>query len=192
MRLGLSQTMPASHAVFNGLYATSVPCTDECSGWFQVHFANWIGYCIDAASWRTGTDTGSVHWFWSHICLHGCKSNAALYNPMELGQCESDAREKWGLFIAAWPRAHWNNSSKPMSKALIHLFQSCWVFLWSVECWHIPFIVCISYFAIKWIDFFWFCWSVLWSFWQCIGRQCVPTKQLPSYLAWRKCSCKPL
>lgn len=155
MRLGLSQTMPLSHAVFNGLYATSVPCTDECSVWFQVHFASWIGYCIDAASWRTGTNTESVHWFWSHICLQGCKSKAALYEPVESGQHESDGREKWDLLRAAWPRAHWNNSSEPMSKAVIHLCQSFWVFLWEcgVEGWHIPFIDFILCFIIKWVIF---------------------------------------
>lgn len=46
----MSQAVPVSHAFFNGLHAASVPCTVECSGRFQVHFENRIGYCIDAAS----------------------------------------------------------------------------------------------------------------------------------------------
>ena len=87
--------LPVSHALFNGLGATSVPCTDECSGWFPVHFANWVGYCSDAASWRTGTNAepryaGSDPIF----TFTGVNQKLLFTTQWKLRQCESDTREK--------------------------------------------------------------------------------------------------
>lgn len=151
MRLGLPQTVPISHAFFNGLYAKSVPCTDECSGRFQVHSANWIGYCIDAASWRAGTNTESRYVGSDPIFTFMGVNQKLLTIQWKLHQCESDAREKLDLFSAAQPQAHGNNCFEPKSEAVNLLCHWCWVFLWEcgVQAWSC--VVYILHSAIKWV-----------------------------------------
>lgn len=100
MRLGLSQTVPISCAVFNGLCATSVPLAGECSGWFQVHFANGIR-CVGAAAWRN-----SAGWYIGSdpiFTFMGVDEKLLFATQWKLCQRKRDAREHLGLFSAAWP-----------------------------------------------------------------------------------------
>lgn len=160
MRLGLSQTLPISHAFFNGLYAASVPCTDECSDQFQLHFANWIGYCINEASWRTGTNTEHQYLGSDPIVIFMGLNQKLLFTTWwKLCKCESVARKK--IWFLQCSMAHWKIYFEPMREAITLLCHH-WVLSTPLRVGGVgPFTICILHSAIKWVcmGFFsgWWC-----------------------------------
>lgn len=83
-----------------------------------------------------------VHWVWSHIYLHGCRSKAAFYNSVALvpvwKRCERTFRfAQCSMAISPLKKLFWTNRQD--SKSLWIFLWECGGQAWSFYCLHIVF-----------------------------------------------------